>query len=151
MNKLRHVFPLFIILLLPVTFYSNPAPQSSSDVNVNGSLTYEEFTATAKARASVVSIRRNFFRADLNADSNVTLAEWLVYRRGDAPRNIYTVFELADFDENDELTPEEYGYFFARGTASAKILARFSSKDDNDDGVLTRDEWNPGGPRNFPL
>ena len=34
MNKFRHVFSLFIILLIPVSFYS----QSSSDVNISGSV-----------------------------------------------------------------------------------------------------------------
>lgn len=34
MTKLRYVLPFFIILLFPVTFHS----QSSSDVNISGSL-----------------------------------------------------------------------------------------------------------------
>ena len=54
MAKLRHVFSLFIILLLPVTFYSNPAPQSSSDVNVSGSLAPDKVKKGRIARASVV-------------------------------------------------------------------------------------------------
>ena len=134
-----------------------PAPSkaeeqfSFADLNGNGSLTYDEFTATAKERASVVSIRRNFFRADANADSSVSLAEWVDFRSGDSPRTTLTIFELADLDGNDELTPQEYGNFFARGTAMSKIAARFSTKDDNDDGVLTRDEWNPGVRGNLPL
>ena len=54
MNKLRHVFPLFIILLLPVTFYSNPAPQSASDINVSGSLAPDKIKKGRIMRASVV-------------------------------------------------------------------------------------------------
>src|SRR5215207_114354 len=54
MTKLRHVFSLFIILLLPVTFYSNPAPQSSSDVKVSGSLAPDKVKKGRIARASVV-------------------------------------------------------------------------------------------------
>ena len=54
MNKLRHVFPLFIILLLPVTFYSNPTPQSSSDVNVSGSLAPDKIKKGRVVRASIV-------------------------------------------------------------------------------------------------
>ena len=55
MTKLRHVFSLIIILLLPVTFYSNPVPpQSSSDVNVSGSLAPDKVKKGRIARASVV-------------------------------------------------------------------------------------------------
>jgi thiol:disulfide interchange protein DsbD len=54
MTKLRHVISLFIILLLPVTFYSTPAPQSSSDVNLSGSLAPDKVKKGRIARASVV-------------------------------------------------------------------------------------------------
>ena len=54
MIKLRHVFSLFIILFLPVTFYSNPAPQSSSDVNISGSLAPDKIKKGRIVRASVV-------------------------------------------------------------------------------------------------
>jgi len=54
MIKLRYVLPLFIILLLPVTFYSNPAPQSSTDVNVTGSLAPNKIKKGRIVRASVV-------------------------------------------------------------------------------------------------
>lgn len=54
MTKLRYVLPLFIILLLPVTFYSNPAPQSSTDVNVTGSLAPNKIKKGRIVRASVV-------------------------------------------------------------------------------------------------
>jgi len=55
MNKLRHVFPLFIILLLPVTFYSNPAPpQSANDINVSGSLAPDKIKKGRIVRATVV-------------------------------------------------------------------------------------------------
>lgn len=121
------------------------------DSDSNGLLTYEEFTVAAKVRASVVSIRRDFFRADGNADSRITLGEFITFKGGDSPRNFYSVFELSDFNEDDTLTPVEYGYFFARGTASSKIMARFSVKDDNGDGVLTRTEWNPGVRSNTAL
>jgi thioredoxin:protein disulfide reductase len=54
MTKLRHVISLFIILLLPVTFYSTPAPQSSSDVNLSDSLAPDKVKKGRIARASVV-------------------------------------------------------------------------------------------------
>src|SRR5690349_22792153 len=54
MTKLRYVFPLFIILLLPVTFYSNPAPQSASDINVSGSVAPDKIKKGRSVRATVV-------------------------------------------------------------------------------------------------
>src|SRR5215213_57307 len=54
MTKLRYVLPFFIILLLPVTFYSSPAPQSSTDVNVTGSLAPNKIKKGRIVRATVV-------------------------------------------------------------------------------------------------
>src|ERR1051325_7159225 len=54
MTKLRYVFPLFIILFLPVTFYSNPSPQSASDINVSGSVAPDKIKKGRVVRASVV-------------------------------------------------------------------------------------------------
>src|SRR5215216_5361237 len=50
MTKLRHVFSLFIILLLPVTLYS----QSASDVNISGSIAPDKVKKGRVVRASVV-------------------------------------------------------------------------------------------------
>lgn len=54
MTKFRYFFPLFIILLLPVTFYSNPAPQSSKDITVSGSVAPDKVKKGRITRASVV-------------------------------------------------------------------------------------------------
>ena len=75
MTKLRHVFSLFIILLLPVTFYSNPVPpQSSSDVNVSGSLAPDKVKKGRIARASVVMD----IPAGLHVQSSKPLDKFLV-------------------------------------------------------------------------
>ena len=50
MTKLRYLFPLFIVLLIPVTLYS----QSASDVNVSGSLAPDKIKKGRVVRASVV-------------------------------------------------------------------------------------------------
>ena len=50
MFKLRYIFPLFIILLVPVTLYA----QSASDVNVSGSLAPDKIKKGRVVRASVV-------------------------------------------------------------------------------------------------
>src|ERR671933_212993 len=54
MSKYSALLSLVIILLLPTSFYSNPAPQSSSDVNVSGSLAPDKVKKGRVARASVV-------------------------------------------------------------------------------------------------
>lgn len=48
------IVSLFVILLLPNTFYSTPVPQSSADVNVSGSLAPDKLKKGRVARASVV-------------------------------------------------------------------------------------------------
>ena len=47
------VLPLIAILLIPATFYSSPAPQSSSDVNVSGALAPDKIKKGRVVRASV--------------------------------------------------------------------------------------------------
>jgi hypothetical protein len=117
-----------------------------ADGNVDGSLTFDEFTATFKAKASIVSIRRFFVRADADLSGTLSEEEWEAYKRGPRARggSINSVFELADFDADGQLTLTEYGYVFPRTAASAKILVKFNRLDDNDDGGLTTDEYNPG-------
>ena len=50
MAKLRYIFPLFIILLVPVSLYA----QSANDVNVSGSLAPDKIKKGRVVRASVV-------------------------------------------------------------------------------------------------
>ncbi|RYD46056.1 MAG: hypothetical protein EOP83_30290, partial [Verrucomicrobiaceae bacterium] len=127
-----------------------PAPTKAetafeiADGNVNGSLTWEEYITLEKERTSIVTIRRNYLRADADADTNVTLAEYIAFKAGDYDRTRLSTFTLADVDANNEVDVTEFGYAYARGTAEAKIIVKFEKKDTNDDGVLTRAEWNPG-------
>jgi hypothetical protein len=48
------ILSLFVILLLPNTFYSTPVPQSSADVNISGSLAPDKIKKGRVVRASVV-------------------------------------------------------------------------------------------------
>ncbi|MCW1886014.1 hypothetical protein OKA04_14850 [Luteolibacter flavescens] len=122
-----------------------------ADANTNGSLTVDEFAANYNARLSVVKLRQHYLRADANADGSVTLPEYLSFRSGDYDKTKITIFTLADVNADNELDPEEFGYYYARGTAETKIIIQFQKRDANDDGVLTRDEWNPGVRRNATL
>ncbi|WP_341406008.1 hypothetical protein [Luteolibacter soli] len=127
-----------------------PAPSKAEtefeiiDDNANGSVTFEEFTDNSKPKFSIVKIRRDFLRADANADGSITLAEYLSFKSGAYDHTPISIFTLADVNEDDEIDPIEFGYSYPRGTSEAKIIARFQAKDQNDDGVLTRLEWNPG-------
>src|SRR5215204_1096710 len=48
------ILSLIVILLIPVTFYSSPIPQSSSDVNISGSIAPDKVKKGRTVRASVV-------------------------------------------------------------------------------------------------
>ena len=54
MIKLRYVFSLLIVLLIPVIFSSSAAAQSSADVNVSGSIAPDKIKKGRITRASVV-------------------------------------------------------------------------------------------------
>lgn len=54
MIKISRILSLTVILLMPTAFYSTAMPQSSSDVNVTGSLAPDKVKKGRIARASVV-------------------------------------------------------------------------------------------------
>src|ERR1051325_4345429 len=72
-SKLR-TFSLLIILLIPATLYSNPAPQSSGDVNVSGSIAPYKIKKGRIARATVVMD----IPSGLHVQSNKPLDKFLV-------------------------------------------------------------------------
>src|SRR3982751_3485832 len=74
MSKYSALLSLAIILLLPTSFYSNPAPQSSSNVNVSGSIAPDRVKKGRIARASVVMD----IPSGLHVQSNRPLDKFLV-------------------------------------------------------------------------
>ena len=69
------ILSLFVILLIPVTFYSNPVPpQSAADVNVSGSVAPDKTKKGRVVRASVVMDIPN----GLHVQSNKPLDKFLV-------------------------------------------------------------------------
>ena len=72
-SKVR-IFSLLVILLIPVTLYSNPAPQSSADVNVSGSIAPDKVKKGRVVRASVVMD----IPAGLHVQSSKPLDKFLV-------------------------------------------------------------------------
>ena len=54
MIKHSRIFALIVLLLIPATLYSKPSPQSSSDVNVSGSIAPDKVKKGRVVRATVV-------------------------------------------------------------------------------------------------
>ena len=115
-----------------------------ADLSINGTLDFNEFISTHPGRAPLVVIRRGFLRADTNLDSLVTLEEYVAFRRGQSPPGTLSIFQLADFDGNAQITLTQFGFWFPQTASDAKIQAKFARFDANADGVLTVGEWNPG-------
>lgn len=120
---------------------------NAADANSDGSLTLDEFATTLAGKKSAVEIRARFLKADTDDNDLVSLAEWGVYKNDNLPDDSNgrpRAFDLADLDASDDLTPDEFAGYFAPKTKPSAIQKKFDKYDRNDDGVLTRDEWNPG-------
>jgi thiol:disulfide interchange protein DsbD len=65
---------LIVLLLLPATFYSKPAPQSASDINVSGSVAPDKIKKGRLVRATVVMD----IPSGLHVQSNKPLDKFLV-------------------------------------------------------------------------
>lgn len=54
MIKHSRIFSLIVLLLIPATLYSKPAPQSSSDIKVSGAIAPDKIKKGRSVRATVV-------------------------------------------------------------------------------------------------
>ncbi len=123
-----------------------------ADVDVDGFLSLEEFVVLVPGKRPLIEVRKRQLAADADDDNLVTLDEYLDYVASPQPDTSgipFLKFDLADLDDNDELTVEEFAGVYPPAVKPAVIDKKFGSVDDNDDGVLTRDEWNPGGPKSL--
>ena len=119
----------------------------AADADEDGFLTYEEFTTIFRGKKPAIQVRKRFLRADADGDDLVSLDEWLAFKNDDGPDDDdkpLRKFDLADLDGNDELTLEEFATVFPAKKPARVIRRKFQREDENDDEVLTRDEWNPG-------
>ena len=73
-SKLFRTLAIVIALLVPTTLYSNPRPQSSGDVKVDGSLAPEKIKKGRVVRASVVME----IPSGLHVQSNKPLDKYLI-------------------------------------------------------------------------
>jgi hypothetical protein len=123
---------------------------NAADAGGDGLLTYDEFATTLAGKKSAVEIRARFLRADTGGDGSVSLAEWNVYKNDSLPddsKNRPRAFDLADTDGDGGITPDEFAGYFRPKTKPSAISKKFGKYDRSDNGVLTRDEWNPGKRR----
>ncbi len=132
---------------IPENEDDDTAKFNAADNDSSGFLTYDEFATTLAGKKSEVEIRARFLKADTDDDNLVSLAEWNVYKNDNLPddsNNRPRAFDLADVDTSGDLTPDEFAGFFKPKTKPSSIQKKFDKYDRNDDGVLTRNEWNPG-------
>ena len=74
MIKHSRIFSLIVLLLIPATLYSKPAPQSSSDIKVSSSIAPDKIKKGRSVRATVVMD----IPAGLHVQSNKPLDKFLV-------------------------------------------------------------------------
>ena len=119
-----------------------------ADLDVDGFLSLQEFAVLVPGKSALIEKRKRHLMADADNDNLVTLDEWLDYVESPQPDTSgipFLKFDLADLDDNDELTIDEFEGVYPPAVKPAVIQRKFDGKDANDDSLLTRDEWNPGG------
>jgi Ca2+-binding EF-hand superfamily protein len=119
----------------------------AADTDVDSFITYDEFIASTRGKKPLIQVRKKFLKIDSDDDSLISLDEWLAYKDDDIddadwknPRK----FDLADLDDDGELSIDEFATTFPRKTKLKPILKKFEKLDDDDNGSLSREEWNPG-------
>jgi hypothetical protein len=127
---------------------------AAADADHNESLTLEEFAATITGKQAPIETFKRFLKADADELNGLSLEEWTLYKKGKAkgPEGAtYYKFDLADRNPtDDELTLAEFALTFPLNTKEATIAAKFAKEDEDESGTLTRDEWNPGAPKQAP-
>jgi Ca2+-binding EF-hand superfamily protein len=119
-----------------------------ADLDLSGSLDLFEFAPLTPGKNPLTEKRKRFLMADADDDDLVTLDEWLDYLESPQPDTSglpFLKFDLADLDESGTLTIEEFAYAYPPAVKPQVIEKKFTGKDANEDDLLTRDEWNPGG------
>jgi len=82
-------------------------------------------------------------KGDPIPDGLISADEWAAYNASGKKLKDHTLskFELADFDGDGVLTPEEFGYLVSPKVKFSNVVRQFERKDSDDDGVLTEDEY----------
>ena len=124
----------------------------AADTDVSGFLSLAEFAPTQPDNKPFIMTRAAFLGADHDDDGLISPGEWLEHRENGFHGShgvSLGKFDLADLDGSGGLTPDEFAGTYPPKVKAAVVLKKFASLDDSDDGLLTRDEWNPGNRAAF--
>lgn len=117
----------------------------TADLDLSGSLNFQEFSATLKPGTSLKAASNKFDSADWNFTDLIELREFLVFFKVEPkPTKAEIVFILADGNANGILTYEEYDYYIIltkEKEAVVNIRRNYLRADGDGDGVVTRAEF----------
>lgn len=144
---------------------------AQADVDGNGGLTVFEFATTRGPGTPLVEIRRRFLPIDVAGafeevidpvtglpavdpvtgepvlgaaipDGLVSLEELDAWRAlEERPKSDLSRFDLADFDGDGQLSPEEFGYLVSPKVKFTNVMRKFDKRDDDDDGFISPAEF----------
>ena len=123
-----------------------------ADADLNGVVSLDEYVAATQGKAPYIVVKKRFLLSDSDDEGSVgvlTLTEWSAKRRKPT-KGEFLSFDLANEETVEtplSLTVAEFAGVLPKNTTEEKVQARFDKLDDNEDGFLTKDEWNPGAPK----
>ena len=125
---------------------------AAADADENGVLSLEEYVAVFQGKGPYIVAKKRFLLSDSEDEGSIgvlTFEEWTAKRRKPA-KGEFLAFDLAN-EETEEtpnsLTPAEFAKVMPKNAKEEKVEIKFNKLDDNEDGFLTKDEWNPGAPK----
>lgn len=117
---------------------------TAADADASGSLTLAEFATTFSKGDKEPKLLKKFAKADVNANSLISLEEWTFFKDDTIPeveKEDTLKFTRADADASGFLTLAEFTTTQDARKSAITIRARFIKADKNADELLSLDEW----------